>query len=113
MNKLTLSVLATFIIIFGGTYALLQLYQGQVAVENARIYNQTCIDHGIDLTESMMDNTTDNIAGCECRFGSYTQFLNCLCDCELKDFPVQDCHILDGCYVSEDKCYCTYSVFFE
>jgi hypothetical protein len=113
MNKLTLSVLAIFIIIFGGTYILLQLYQGQVAVENDRRYNQTCINYGINLTDSMLDNQTDNIVGCECIFGSYTQFLSCLCDCELKDFPIQDCYSLDGCYVSNDKCYCTYSVFFE
>jgi hypothetical protein len=113
MNKLTLGVLTTFIVVFGGSYIAIQLYQNYISAENAKEYNQTCFDYGLNLTEMMQGDLTSNVSGCTCRFGSHIERLTCLCDCELKDFPVQSCYMLDGCYVSEGRCYCTYSVSFE
>jgi len=113
MNRLTLSIIMILSIILGGSYLVINFYQGYASAVTAARYNQTCFNYGLNLTEVMQGNDTENVAGCSCRFGSYGVRLNCICDCELKDFPIQACHLLEGCYDSAGKCYCSISVSFE
>jgi hypothetical protein len=113
MGRLALRVTAIFLVVFVGSYLGLVVYRDYISAENAAVYNVTCFNYGLNLTDMMQDNETENVSGCTCRFASFDQVLNCFCDCELKDFPLQLCHTLDGCRLSGDKCICTYGVSFE
>jgi hypothetical protein len=116
MKKVTLSAIVLIVVVCVVSAVAVVLINHIRLLAAFEAQDRLCYDFGLELSTYMGDNQTMAVAGCECHFLpiAYMETVTeCVCECMVPGIPVGSCESVQGCFVRDLECYCSFGIFLQ